>query len=153
QKDQLWVTTPAGLWRWMPGPPTFMPMPNSPMDIVEDEQGVLLVATGDGIKQFINGRAEPYPVSGAGRQIKPSRVFRDRDGGLWLGTSDGGLLHVGQGRTDRFATAEGLSGNFVGRVFEDREGNIWVATSGGLDRFREVAAATVPLGQALSTWA
>ncbi len=60
--------------------------------------------------------------------VQPSRLLRDRDGGLWIGTLDRGLLHVHQGRTDVFTQADGLSGDSLTSLFEDREGNIWVAT-------------------------
>ena len=61
----------------------------------------------------------------------------ERDGAVWMGTQDYGLLHVHRGRIDRFSRADGLSGNFVPDLFEDREGNVWVATINGLDRFRD----------------
>src|SRR5262249_52736957 len=69
-------------------------------------------------------------------------LLRDRDGALWIGTRDEGLLHVHQGRTDVFGRYDGLSSDTVDRLFEDREGNIWIATPEGIDRFRSLAAAT-----------
>ena len=77
-------------------------------------------------------------------------MLRDRDGNLWIGTADVGLMHVHPGRTDVFAQADGLSGDFITALFIDRENTIWVATDGGLDRFREVAAPTLSLNQGLS---
>jgi ligand-binding sensor domain-containing protein len=79
------------------------------------------------------------------------RLLRDRDGGLWIGTQDRGIVHVHQGRTDVFALSEGLSGENVFALFEDREGNIWVATSNGLDRFRDFAVANFGVNQGLSS--
>jgi ligand-binding sensor domain-containing protein len=64
---------------------------------------------------------------------------------------DQGLLHVHQGRTDRFTRSDGLSGDAVSSLFEDREGNIWVATVDGLDRFRNFAVATISIEQGLSS--
>ena len=61
-----------------------------------------------------------------------------------------GLVHIHEGRTDTFASADGLSGDDVSALFEDREGNIWVATTDGLDRFRDVAVPTVSEKQGLS---
>jgi hypothetical protein len=78
-------------------------------------------------------------------------VLRDRDGGLWIGTSDRGLVHLHQGRADVFARSEGLSGDFISSLFEDREGNVWVSTQDGLDRFREVAVPTSSVSQGLSS--
>ena len=62
-----------------------------------------------------------------------------------------GLLHIHEGRTDRFTQAEGLSGRSVNSLFEDREGNIWVATGEGLDRFRDFAIPTFSDQQGFSS--
>src|SRR5262249_26370133 len=78
------------------------------------------------------------------------RIFRDRDGGLWIGTQTQGLVHVHQGRMDVFSTADGLSGDNFSTLFEDREGNVWVATVDGLDRFRDFAVARFSVRQGLS---
>jgi len=64
---------------------------------------------------------------------------------------DRGVVHVHQGRTDVFASADGLSGDYVTSLFEDREGNLWVATHDGLDRFRDFAVPTISSQQGLST--
>src|SRR5262249_51996053 len=75
----------------------------------------------------------------------------DREGSLWIGTTLRGLLHVHQGRTDVFASPDGLSGEYVRSLLEDREGNIWVVTGEGLDRFRDFAVSTISPKQGLST--
>src|SRR5437867_1672173 len=105
---------------------------------------------GGGISQLVDGKVEPYPLPAAG-QFTPVRLFRDREGGLWIGTSNRGLVHLHQERTDVFAPSDGLSGESVSSIFEDREGDIWVATAGGLDRFREFAVATFSMNQGLSS--
>ena len=59
-------------------------------------------------------------------------------------------MHIHQGRADVFSAADGLSGDFAYPQFEDREGNIWVSTVEGLDRFRDLAVATLTKKQGLS---
>ena len=81
----------------------------------------------------------------------PIRLLRDRDGGLWIGTVERGLIHVHHGRTDVFTRSDGLSGDVILSVLEDREGNIWTASTGGLDRFREFPVSTVSVKQGLSS--
>ncbi len=100
---------------------------------------------------FLDGKLEAYSLPGFGRQVSPNRLLRDRDGGLWVGTNDRGILHIHQGRTDLFARSDGLSGGSVYNLFEDREGNVWVATDQGLDRFRDFAIPTLSVKQGLST--
>src|SRR5271157_1943271 len=146
----LWVGAATGLWRWKPGSPKLYPMPGPQPGIsglIEADKRALLIAMRGGIRRLVEGKSEAYPLS-AGEQ--PSRLLRDRNGGLWIGTLDRGLLRVHQGRTDRFAKSDGLSGDAIYGLFEDREGNVWVATSDGLDRFRDVSVPTISVKQGLS---
>ena len=152
----LWATAQTGLWRWRPGAPTHYPIPvaavGSSQTLSEDD-GRLLIATENGISRLVDGNAVAYQLPGARSGFKPQRLVRDRDGGLWIGTLDRGLLHVHQGRTDVYTQANGLSGDFIARLFEDREGNIWVATKNGLDRFRDLAIRTISANQGLPSTA
>src|SRR5262249_37163440 len=110
----------------------------------------LLVGWKGGIYRFVDGKTEMYPLASM-RRFSARRMLRDRDGGLWIGTQDRGLVHVHQGRTDVFSPSDGLSGESVHAFFEDREGSIWVATINGLDRFRDFAVATLTVNQGLSS--
>jgi signal transduction histidine kinase/ligand-binding sensor domain-containing protein len=145
----LWAAGPTGLWRWKPDPPKLYPMPDTPLEI-ESDNGALLISMRSGIRHLVDGKAEAYPLPGLVGKYTPLRMLRDRNGGLWIGTTDRGLLHVHQGRTDVFGRSDGLSGDYIQRLFEDREGNIWVATVDGLDRFRDFAIPTISVQQGLS---
>jgi ligand-binding sensor domain-containing protein len=148
-RGNLWAGAFTGLWRCKPGPPKLYPMPDPQLSaLIESDNGALLIATRGGIEQLVDGKAEAYPLPGAGRL--PTHLLRDRNGGLWIGTADRGLVHVHGGKTDVFARSDGLSGNFITGLFEDREGNIWVATSDGLDRLRDFAVPTISVKQGLS---
>jgi len=149
-RGNLWVGALTGLWRWNPGPPKRYTMPDPEIrDLIEDENGTLLIALRSGMIRFVGGEAEAYPLPGAG-PFKPTHLLRDRNGGLWIGTQDRGLVHVHQGKTDLFTQSDGLSGDNVVSLFEDREGNIWVATNNGLDRFRDFAVPRISVKQGLS---
>jgi signal transduction histidine kinase/ligand-binding sensor domain-containing protein len=155
RRGGLWVGAQSGLWRWKPGPPRLYPtqysvIGTSSQTLNESRDGTLLIATPDGVRKLVDGKAEEYPIPGNAPRFKASRLLWDRDGGLWIGTPDRGLLHVHQGRTDRFTEADGLSGDYINKLFEDREGNIWVATLNGLDRFRSFAVPTISVRQGLS---
>jgi signal transduction histidine kinase/ligand-binding sensor domain-containing protein len=156
-RGNLWAGAQTGLWQWRPGPPKLYPMPypligTSSQTLNESDDGALLIATEGGIKKLVDGKAEAYSLPAIGPQrFKPLRMLRDRNGGLWIGTTDRGLFHVHQGRTDVFSQSDGLSGDYINKFFEDREGNIWVATVNGLDRFRDFAVPTISARQGLST--
>ncbi len=151
RRGNLWAGAQTGLWRWKPGTPKLFPMPEAAIyALSEGDNGELLLSMDTGIKQLVGGRAEPYPLPGNKLQFRPYKLLRDRSGSLWIETADRGLLHVHEGRTDLFAQSDGLSGDLVYRSFEDREGNIWVSTDDGLDRFHDVAAATISVKQGIS---
>ena len=125
--------------RWKPGPPELYVMPDSTSveSLIEGDDGELLIGTGNGIKRLVGDKVEAYPLPGI-EQLKPNSMLRDRDGGLWIGTEDRGLLHLHRGRADVFTQSDGLSGNYVTNLFEDREHNVWVSTLTGLDKFRDL---------------
>ena len=151
-RGNLWVRTETGLWRWRPGPPTLYPMKEGPgpSSLSEAADGSILIATDTGVQQFSADRIQAYPILG-GKPFHTRALLRDRDGGLWVGTTDRGLLHVYNGKTDVFARSNGLSDDFILRLFEAREGNVWAATTQGLDRFRDPAVPTISVEQGLSS--
>ena len=147
----LWAGAASGLWQWKPGAPKRYAMPDSNVrSLLQGDDGKLLIAMSDGIVQLVNGRAAPYRGAGV-TALRSGLLFRDRDGGLWIGTLGQGLFHVHHGRTDVFTRRDGLSADYTASIFEDREGNVWVSTLEGLDRFRELPVVTVSREQGLST--
>jgi signal transduction histidine kinase/ligand-binding sensor domain-containing protein len=153
RQGNLWVATRSGLWRWKPGVPQFYPLPDEPgsiVDLAEDNDGTILITMKRGIGRLVDGKIKAYPFKPTIKQFEARRLLRDRDGGLWIGTSDRGILHIHQGRMDEFAPSDGLSGDDVDFLFQDHEGNVWVATLDGLDRFREFAITTLTVKQGLS---
>jgi signal transduction histidine kinase/ligand-binding sensor domain-containing protein len=157
RKGNLWVSTDNRLWRWAPGFPEHYTFPRGVLEtssIIEDDGGALLLATNNGLKRLVNGTIEGHVLPGIAGQFRPNFLFRSSDGSLWIGSHQG-LFHLHQGRVDRFASVDGLSGDFISRIFEDREGNVWVGTQDGLDRFRDFAVPTISRNQGLpnsTTW-
>ncbi len=154
-RDVLWVVGRNGVWRWRPGPPTFYHMPfgtAAVQNLGDAGDGTLLVPLPGKLARFRGGKLEtqhPYPAPA--RNVDGVVLLRDRDGGVWIGTSGAGVVHLHQGRADVLSEADGLSGNLVTSLFEDREGDVWVATLGGLDRFRNYAVATYAQHEGLGT--
>ena len=151
----LWVAGMGlkGLWRWMPGPPVFLPLsgPQNITGLGDGEAGSLLVATtGSGIQQIVGASASRYELPQKSIAVSPRYFLRDKEGGLWIGTGGQGVVHVQNQREDVFTTTDGLSGGLVKAIFQDREGDIWVATIDGLDRFRHFAITTISTRQGLS---
>jgi signal transduction histidine kinase/ligand-binding sensor domain-containing protein len=148
----LWATADTGLWRWKPGPPKLYPSRNlsgGNHSLIESDDGALLIASRNGIKQLVDGRIKTYSVPGT-RELTAAQFLLDHDGGLWIGIAGRGLVHLHLGKADVFTKAEGLSGDNIYSLFEDREGNVWVATQAGLDRFRQLAVTTLDSSEGLS---
>jgi signal transduction histidine kinase/ligand-binding sensor domain-containing protein len=122
-----------------------------------DKDSSLLVGTGQrgpgvGLQRFHAGRWSDYNAGEIrGSEISVETMLRDREGGLWIATTDKGLLHVHNGLIDTFTQSDGLSSNSIQNLYEDREGNIWAVSPNGLDRFRELPVVTLGQSQGLSS--
>jgi signal transduction histidine kinase/ligand-binding sensor domain-containing protein len=147
---RLWAGGEFGLWRWRPGPPAQHFKGAEVHDLGTTADGQLLVATSSGLWRMVGGRTERYAIRGAGESLSGKRLLRDRDGGMWVGTTGQGLFHLHQARIDRFSRSDGLSSDPIMDLFEDREGNVWVATAGGIDRFGGLPVTTLSAKQGLS---
>jgi signal transduction histidine kinase/ligand-binding sensor domain-containing protein len=150
-KGNLWLQVQHGFWKWKPGRSEFFATREFIQGgFAQDDQSTLLIGTLAGLRQFVNGGLELYSLPGMPTRFQATRMRRDHEGGIWIGTVDRGLLHIHHGKTDTFSEADGLSGDDVINFFEDREGNMWVATSNGLDRFRDYAVPNISIKQGLS---
>ncbi len=157
---ELWAAAESGLWRWKPGAPTRYAMAGVRIDDLSktDDGRVLIAIRERGLKQFLGDKLATYPIRSASdpnlllsdRDVDSNKLLRDRDGGIWIGTHDRGIIHLHQGRTDVFTTSEGLSGNIICSLFEDHEGNVWVGTTRGIDRFRELPVSATSMKRSLS---
>jgi signal transduction histidine kinase/ligand-binding sensor domain-containing protein len=147
----VWIGASNGLWRLSTtgDRASFQPRPGQPeIHALISTPAGLLMSFNREVTQFAADRFETLNLGGA--PIKPTALLRDRDGAIWIGTQDEGLIRVVGSQVDRFGRHNGLSGDFVANLHEDREGNIWVGTVGGLDRFREIVAARIPAADGFS---
>jgi ligand-binding sensor domain-containing protein/signal transduction histidine kinase len=111
--------------------------------IASDHSGRVIASTGQyGFWQFEFNEWRPLRSPDLSN-LRSDNMVSDRERSLWIGTNSRGLLRVTATRTDTFAAADGLSGDNIAALFEDAEGNVWVVTSGGVDRFRDLAVATM----------
>ena len=149
----LWVGAATGLWRWRPGPPTrYLATPiNRGGKMTQGDHGSGVIVAADSVRQIIGRTVTDYPLHGVPLPLTAGTVLRDRNGGLWIGTTAHGLVHSYEGKTSMFTHNDGLSSDLVYALFEDREGTIWVATSEGLDRFRELPVTSLSVKQGVSS--
>jgi len=108
--------------------------------IARDAQGYLWVGTQDGVARW-NGR-EWVAVDMPDRQVSNyvRAVLPARDGSIWFGREDGGIVRLLPGVFPPTPTAEafvvfdaasGLPAPRVNQLLETRSGDVWAATLGG----------------------
>jgi signal transduction histidine kinase/ligand-binding sensor domain-containing protein/ActR/RegA family two-component response regulator len=65
-----------------------------------------------------------------------NKLLQDRDGFLWVGTSNGLFRYDGE-RFHRFGAAEGLPSVQISHMRQSADGTLWIVTSMGLARFHQ----------------
>ena len=142
--DGLWVSTTAGLARIRGG--TVLRVKD-----LEDRQlrpllalpdGSLLVGTdGAGLWRVTSDGAHATPIAGAGRGLDSDRVFSlaadAGGGGVWIGTSGGGLarLDLATGSVRSLRRRDGLYDDVVFQVVDSGPGgDLWLTSNRGLYR-------------------
>jgi len=70
-------------------------------------------------------------------------IFRDKEGGLWIGTYFGGVNYLPSAKGDikgyQYAeNSNSVSGNIISRFCEDQNGNIWIGSDDGGLSFLDV---------------
>ncbi|HKE82438.1 MAG TPA: two-component regulator propeller domain-containing protein, partial [Vicinamibacterales bacterium] len=102
--------------------------------------GIAKAGPGLGLQHLVQGHWQSFKARELdGDSLIVSALRVDRDGALWVGTSDRGLyrLRLRDRSVDHVDSMSGLSGDFVNGLTEDREGNVWVSTNQGVDRFSD----------------
>jgi len=113
-------------------------------DLASDPDGSLWVGIfragpGLGLQKLTQGLWKSFRTPEFdGSTVAVGALLLDRHKALWVGTEDRGIYRIYGGHVEHFASANGLSGDYVVNCFEDREGNLWVATSSGIDSFRNL---------------
>ena len=138
--DRIWVGTMDGLairqpdGRWERAPPGW----NLPSGLVWPylaPDGEVWLAAGEGVYRVRGGKAELLrQLPGVGHF---TAMLRDRNGDLWLGTENHGLLRIGSHGVERLPAGDVLPNGRIASLLEDAEGSIWVGANGGLFRLRE----------------
>lgn len=117
---------------------------NEVRDICEDEDHLWVGTQGAGLYKF-NLKKEKFEhyISGGIRSDEYIlRIYKDRDGVIWIGSTDHGLTKIekdGKSWENFNKESKGkykISDNQIFSILQDRNGIIWIGTgSGGLNRF------------------
>lgn len=138
---ELWAGTRAGLFRvtrtgtrWS-AERMALPAPEKAVvnALASDGDGAVLVGTDVGLFRLAADR----PPTRIGDASSGPRVVhcvrRIRDGSLWVGTENEGLMEIHGSRVVRSFSADGgLAGNDVTALLETADGTLWAACYGGV---------------------
>src|ERR1019366_5927178 len=107
-----------------PGPPSrYLATPISMGGkMTQGDQGSGLIVAVGSVRRIIGRTVTDYRLPGVPLPLFAGTVLRDRNGGLWIGTTAHGLVHSYAGKTSMFTHNEGLSSDQVFPLFEGREG-------------------------------
>jgi len=108
----------------------------------------LLLGTWNGLYRKGSGpallRVAPQAIRG-----HVQAILHDRQGNLWVGTDERGLIRVTGDQVSSFDVADGLTDSKVLSLLEDREGGLWVGTASGLDHFRNTKITSMTMKEGL----
>src|SRR5512143_409394 len=99
--------------------------------IDRDARGYVWVGTQDGAARF-NGRdwtVFDMPDREVSNYLRA--LVAARDGSVWFGREDGGLVRLKDGRFSEFGHRSGLPAARVNKLLQARDGTVWAATLGG----------------------
>lgn len=151
----IWVGAANGLWRWNPDPPVHYPtapiIERQTLAQGDHQSGLVLITAPGSVRRLVGTSVLEYPLNGLRSSLTATRLLRDRNGGLWIGTADIGLVHAYEGKTSAFTRKDGLSSDQVKTMFQDREGTVWVGTTAGLDQFHELAVTSLSEDEGLTS--
>jgi ligand-binding sensor domain-containing protein/two-component sensor histidine kinase len=140
-EKNLWVGTQAGMLRLSKTPVRTVALPDaSDSDaetVYEDVDGDVWIAATN-LFRFQKDEAAPYHFPTL-EGVRVRNVFRDREGGLWIGTDGRGVYHQVGKQLIHYTTRQGLVNNFVRAFLQSRDGSVWIATDEGVSRWKNAA--------------
>ncbi|HUA66655.1 MAG TPA: two-component regulator propeller domain-containing protein [Alphaproteobacteria bacterium] len=95
----------------------------------DNHSGIWIGTSDDGLFHWENGQLSHWDeLDGlSDNDIESIYVGKEK---VWLGTRNGGLNCLHDGRIDRFLAPWGLTGNYAGVITEDTSGRVWIGTTG-----------------------
>lgn len=133
---QVWVGSMKGLGILRSGSFTSVSMPALAVyALTEGRDGTTYIGTEKGIFQRSREEAvSPHSNKSALTFIRSLHVARD--GALWAGTDQKGVMRFAGGSAEAWDASRGLAANAVYALSEDRDGAIFIGTNGGgIDRW------------------
>jgi diguanylate cyclase (GGDEF)-like protein len=108
------------------------------VDMLADQRGFVWAATQDGLARYDGRSWVAIPLPRRMSSNYPRTIRSAKDGGLWIGSFDGGLAHLRDGHWTLIGAAEGLPSNRIRGLLETTDAGgqtvLWIATDHGVAR-------------------
>ncbi len=144
----MWIGTEDGLNRFHDGRP--VPISDEALTkvktrcLAEDRDGNVWITTDSthgtawNLYRASDTGFAPQTLGGSARDYLIWCTLGARNGGLWIGTRNGGLNLFRDGNWTTYRKSDGLAEDFVGALYEDRAGALWIGTvNGGMSRLKD----------------
>lgn len=101
--------------------------------VVEDDDGHIWLTsqTHGGVTRYDGKVFTNYHLKDGFPDDMIFSSFKDRDGSLWFGTLDKGLIHYSNGKFEYFDEDDGLNNNMVSCFYQDNTGKLWIGSFRG----------------------
>ncbi len=113
---------------------------NSIRALRQTRDGYLWLTTGDGLVRFDGVRFRVFNRTNTpemtSNEFSFFALYEDREGALWAGTTNGGVIRYHNGIFTAYTTKDGLASNSVHRIDEDADGVVWIFTADGLAQWK-----------------
>jgi ligand-binding sensor domain-containing protein/signal transduction histidine kinase len=104
--------------------------------IYQDRAGLLWAGTKEGLWRGDGHDWKMLTTSDGLSSDDVRAITDDTNGNLWIGTENGGLDRLRDGKFDAFHKSDGLTSEHISSLYMDGQGVLWVGTSGGLARLQ-----------------
>ncbi len=137
REDGMWIATNSGINRLKASPFRVYTRREGLSDdyvrtIHQAPDGTTYIGTSEGLGRYTGGRIEVDARIANGTSVMS--VLAAREGSLWVGTYDQGLIQLRGSELTRWTQESGLPFGQVRALLETRDGTIWVGTAGGASR-------------------
>ena len=142
-RDELWLGTTAGAWRYRAGKlERFGEIDGEPFGdvraIAEDQAGALWFGTaGGGLVFRLDGNFRRFKKNDGLSSDFIECLHCADDGVLWIGTFGGGLNRFKNGKFSVISREQGLPNGVIGHIESDGRGFFWMSSYGGILRASE----------------
>ena len=114
-----------------------MPSPLTATSVLRDRNGGLWIGTAaHGILHSYEGKTSQFTHSDGLSSDEVYALFEDREGTIWVGTSDG-LDQFRELPVTSLSAKEGLSSATATAVLAARDGSVWIGSADGLNRWKD----------------